>query len=486
MDVNPLDVNQTKGLTISEPKLMLSDRGRFPSGKLPYNCPETLETLPQTFHVQSQVIGQTGLDADPENRPLFALPSQSDRLNSKHGILPRCSVEEHVFKGKFSNPNEKNIVSGNSISQPDPESLAEALSRLDGYKWKIAMNEEFQALQQNKTWTLSDLPPGRKAIKSKWVFKTKKDVAGAIDRYKARLVIKGYSQRKGVDYDATYSPVVRHSSLRYLFALAADQSFKIEQMDAVAAFLQGDLNEEVYMEQPENFVDKEEPRKVCRLNKALYGLKQSSRVWNQVLDSKLQSFGLFRSKHNPCIYIMRNENKILIIAVYVDDLLIFSNYDPWLLDVKTYLSQTFKMKDLGPAKHCLGMRICQTSDAITLDQQTYIEEILERFEMNNCKPAATPMNVSEKLTREDQPKTDKEKDQMQGVPYQEAIGSLMYLAQCTRPDIAYAVGHLSRYSSNPGPRHWNAVKHLFRYLKETVDYKLTYSKQVPLEIGGQI
>lgn len=155
------------------------------------------------------------------------------------------------------------------------------------------------------------------------MFKTKHDAAGNIDRYKARLVIKGYSQRKGVDYDETYTPVVRHSSLRYLFALAAKHNLYVDQMDAVTAFLQGDLEEEIYMEQPPCFEQPGEGPKVCRLNKALYGLKQSSRVWNAKLDTALKKLGMKQSKYDPCLYHKINNGKILFVAIYVDDLMQF-------------------------------------------------------------------------------------------------------------------------------------------------------------------
>ena len=335
------------------------------------------------------------------------------------------------------------------------------------------MESEYQSLLSNGTWTLCDLPPHKKAIKCKWVYKTKRDVLGHIERHKARLVIKGYSQRKGEDYDETYAPVVRHSSLRYLFALSVKLGLKIEQMDVVTAFLHDDLNDEIYMEQPLMFIS--DSSKVCRLNKALYGLKQASRIWNIELDEALKSFGCQQSPYDNWVYFKIIEGKIIIVVAYVDDLIILYNDVIWLQNFKKYLHGKFQMKDLGPANQCLGIRIEQTDDCITLDQETYIVSLLEKFNMHNCKPVSTPMSM-DKLSTEDCPKTQKDMDEMKDVLYQEAIGCLIYLSQSTRPDICFAVNKLSCFNSNPGKRHWSGVKHLFRYLRGTSSYRLKYRK----------
>lgn len=203
----------------------------------------------------------------------------------------------------------------------DPITIEEALSRHDGVQWKKAMMEEYRSLLQNNTWDLVDLPPNRKAIPCKWIFKTKRDGDGAIVRHKARLVIKGYAQRYGIDYKETFSPVVRYNSLRYLLSLAAQYDLDIEQLDAISAFLQGNVDEEIFMVQPEAFV--ENSSKVCRLNKAIYGLKQASRQWNKKLDGALKEIGFRQSALDPCVYFHVKGNLRTYIAVYVDDSMIF-------------------------------------------------------------------------------------------------------------------------------------------------------------------
>ncbi|XP_058828385.1 uncharacterized protein LOC131688230 [Topomyia yanbarensis] len=232
----------------------------------------------------------------------------------------------------------------------DPLSHDEALAREDSANWKKAMFDEYEALLANNTWTLTELPSGRKSIKCKWVFKTKYDANGNVDRHKARLVVKGYSQRKGVDYDETYSPVVRHSS--HLFALSARYNLPMDQMDATTAFLQGELEEEIFMEQPPCFEKPNQRGMVCRLNKALYGLKQSSRVWNAKLNAALKRFGLISSKFDPCLYYRIAKGKILFIAIYVDDVFIVYNDEALMNEIKLKLSDTFRMKDLGPISSC--------------------------------------------------------------------------------------------------------------------------------------
>ncbi|XP_052562530.1 uncharacterized protein LOC120429306 [Culex pipiens pallens] len=177
------------------------------------------------------------------------------------------------------------------------------------------------------------------------------------------------------------------------------------------------------------------------------------------------------------MYTKVHGDKMLFVAVYVDDVLIFSNCYRWKTEIKAQLSREFKMKDIGPAKYVLGIRVSRSKDEIALDQEKYVEAILSRFQMTDCKPVSSPMNVSEKLTRDTCPSTDQELERMKSVPYQEAVGCLMYLAQSTRPDICYAVNILSRFNSNPGEKHWCGVKHLFRYLRGNSKYRLTYKKR---------
>lgn len=366
----------------------------------------------------------------------------------------------------------------------DPLSIEDAKSSENWSKWKLAMKEEFKSLHENNTWELVDLPTNRKAIRNKWVFKTKKDEAGQVARFKARLVVKGFSQRMGIDYNETYSPVVRYSTLRYLVGIAAKLNLDIDQMDAITAFLQSDLSEDIYMVQPEEFDDA--TGKVCKLNKAIYGLKQASRSWNEKLDRFLLGEGYRKSKLDPCLYIKLNNNKLIIIAVYVDDMLIFSNDKEMKADLKSSLLKNFKMKDLGVATSCVGLRISRDRSAgkIWLDQEPYINEILKRFNMIDCNPISNPLEANQKLTKEMSPKTEEERIEMQNIPYQEAVGSILYLVQGTRPDLTFAISNVSQFNNNPGKAHWQAIKRILRYIKGTSKMKLEYSKDANSKIVG--
>uniref|UniRef100_W4VRQ4 Putative retrovirus-related pol polyprotein from transposon tnt n=1 Tax=Corethrella appendiculata TaxID=1370023 RepID=W4VRQ4_9DIPT len=487
------------GPSSSEPSLRRSKRERRPPGKYDQYLVES-SNLPSFKHLQvnrnsNSTCSNIGVNASGGQPVQFNNSTDNNGVqhDTAHSsiLAPRSYqngpvvIKQQGFKyndlgrvplGKYRDINfNKNFDTGvDFFNVADPETPEEALSRPDGNRWKMAMEEEYQSLLANDTWELEDLPENRKPIQCKWVFKTKRDATGAVDRYKALLVIKGYSQRKGVDYAETYSPVVRHSSLRYLFALAAKHNLQVHQMDAVTAFLQGDLSEEIYMRQPPMYST--DNSKCCRLKKALYGLKQASRVWNRKLDEKLKSLGFQQSTYDTCVYFKIEGNRILIIAIYVDDMMLFSNCLNWLKEIKEKLGREFRMKDMGKAKFCLGIKITETKSCITLDQQHYIEEILNKFGMSECKPSYTPMQHNQKLSKADSPNLPAEIEDMKQVPYQEAIGCLMYLSNCTRPDISFVVNKLSRFNNNPGTEHWAAVKHLFRYLRGTSSYNLTYNR----------
>ncbi len=243
-----------------------------------------------------------------------------------------------------------------NITSLEPTSYKEALSSTHADEWHKAMLSEYKALMQNHTWDLVPLPAGRKAIGARWVFKTKLLADGSIDRRKARFVAKGFTQRSGIDYEETFAPVFRFEDLRTLIAFAVHGDLELHQMDVDSAFLNGVLEEEVYVQQPEGFVSKRHPDFVCKLNKSLYGLKQSPRVWNRTIDNYLKSKGFSCISADPCIYIFNDTRGIAIIALYVDDNLLICNTKllPW---VKKILTSRSKMKDLGEAKSVLGIEV---------------------------------------------------------------------------------------------------------------------------------
>ena len=355
------------------------------------------------------------------------------------------------------------------VVEGDPNTFEEAMKSQDVAFWKEAINDEMDSIMGNNTWVLVDLPPGCKPLGCKWIFKRKMKVDGTIEKFKARLVIQGFRQKSGIDYFDTYAPVARISTIRLLIALASIHNLIIHQMDVKTAFLNGDLDEEVYMNQPQGFIMPGNENKVCKLVKSLYGLKQAPKQWHQKFDEVVLSNGYLLNQADKCVYSKFDESgKGVIICLYVDDMLIFGTDQDHVDKTKEFLSSRFSMKDMGEADVILGIRIKHESNGISISQSHYIEKVLKKFNYFDCTPVSTPMDTSEKLM----PNIGHAVSQLE---YSRVIGCLMYAMTCTRPDIAFAVGKLSRYTSNPSTQHWQAIHRVLKYLKKTMDYSLTYT-----------
>ena len=288
---------------------------------------------------------------------------------------------------------------------------------------------------------------------------------------------KGYTQKEGIDYEETFSPVAMLKSIRILLSIAASLDYEIWQMDVKTAFLNGYLNEDIYMSQPDGFVETGQEQKVCKLLKSIYGLKQASRSWNLRFDEIIKTYGFEQNIDEPCVYKLINEQTVVFLVLYVDDILLIGNNVKVLTDVKNWLAEQFQMKDLGDASYVLGIQIIRDrkNRLLALSQASYIDKVLARFSMQNSKKGLLPSRHGISLSKQQCPKTPQEEEDMRRIPYASAVGSLMYAMLCTRPDICYAVGVVSRYQSNPGQEHWIAVKHVLKYLRRTRDYMLVYS-----------
>ncbi|KAI3790231.1 hypothetical protein L2E82_03122 [Cichorium intybus] len=231
----------------------------------------------------------------------------------------------------------------------EPANYHEAVAGPESAKWKEAMDSEIKSMYDNQVWNLVDNVPGRKTVGCKWIFKKKTDMDGKVHTYKARLVAKGFTQTLGVDYDETFSPVAKIKSIRIMLAIAAFHDYEIWQMDVKTAFLNGKLTEDVYMSQPEGFVDTKHPDKVCKLERSIYGLKQASRSWNLCFHEKVKEFGFSRSKDESCVYVKASGSIVTFLVLYVDDILLMGNDISTLQNVKAWLGKCFAMKDLGEA-----------------------------------------------------------------------------------------------------------------------------------------
>ena len=260
------------------------------------------------------------------------------------------------------------------------------------------MNTEMKALYENDTFEIVELPSDRKAIGSKWVYKIKYKSSGDIDRFKARLVVQGFGQKEGVDFDETFSPVVKIVTIRCVINLAVQQCWPIFQLDVNNAFLYGDLEETVYMKLPPGYFD-ENDKRVCRLKKSLYGLKQAPRQWNAKLSSTLLENGFVQSKSDYSLFTKNDSGVFIALLVYVDIIITGNNLDA-IDDVKMYLKTKFQIKDLGKLKYFLGIEVFETKNGVCLSQRKYCLDLLSEFGLLACKPSAIHLEQSMYITSE--------------------------------------------------------------------------------------
>ncbi len=350
-----------------------------------------------------------------------------------------------------------------------PQTYNEAIRSPESAKWKDAMDNEMSSLKENDTFTLTPLPQGKQAVGGRWVYAVKESADGTLT-HKARYVAKGYSQIKDVDYFETYAPTTKMTSVRVLMQLAAQLDLVVHQLDVKTAYLNSPIDCEIYLEQAEGYeIEGENNEKlVYKLNKSLYGLKQSGRNWNSVLNDELIEIGFKQSLADPCMYVKHDGKNIVIILIWVDDILVASSSTSMLDNVKVMLSKKFKMKDLGVISRFLGIDFKVKPGNITMSQESYLKKVLERFGMADCKPKSLPSEQKLTFSEKAEPFDPKR--------YSEAIGSLIYAMTCTRPDISWIVTKLAQFAQRPTIDHWTALKHVFRYLKGTLDYKLCFQK----------
>ena len=437
-------------------------------------------------HLNDDTLSQS--DVRSYNDQGSDIQPNEERLNTNEsqGITLRRSQREK----RSAIPNDYVIYLQESDFDlgidKDPVSFSQAIESPESIKWIDAMKEELKSMEQNKVWDLVELPEGCKRVGCKWVFKTKRDSKGKVERYKARLVAKGYTQKDGIDYTETFSPVSKKDSLRIIMALVAQYDMELHQMDVKTAFLNGDLEEEVYMDQPEGFSIGSKGQMVCKLKKSIYGLKQASRQWYIKFNTIITSFGFKENIVDRCIYQKISGRKFILLVLYVDDILIAANDLCILRETKDFLSENFEMKDMGEASYVIGIEIFRkrSEGIIGLSQKAYINKILEKFNMSKCSPGVVPIQKGDKFSLMQCPKNELERKEMESIPYASVVGSLMYLQTCTRPDISFAVGMLGRYQSNPGIDHWKAAKKVLRYLQGTKNYMLTYKRSDQLEVVG--
>lgn len=435
--------------SIEQPESLNADD----SGELYVPCEnDTLDSSESstTDSEDSIILNNVNMTSGPRRR------QQPDR----YGFASGCIEDDNMFTGEIS--------------------LQEALVGPEKAQWLMAVQDELLSFEKNSAWELVDVPVNGTIVQCKWVLRKKYDSDNKV-RYRARLVAKGFTQKHGVDYTETFSPVVRHTTLRLLFALSVKLGLEVSHLDVKTAFLNGDLEETIYMKMPECYKSSSAGCKVLKLKKAIYGLKQASRAWNKKVDNCLISNGYKRSKIEPCMYIKDTNKCKTIVTVYVDDFFIFSNDKIETENLKQVLSNQFSIKDLGQVKVCLGMNITFNKDKeyVTLSQETYIDQLLNKFNLSDCKTADTPMEVKLNVNKgQDSINSD--------VPYQQLIGSLMYLSVLTRPDISYSISFLSQFNNCHTKELWEYAKRVLKYLKRTKSYGIKYCKAGNSEITGYV
>ncbi|CAL2268313.1 unnamed protein product [Prunus armeniaca] len=460
-----------KGYRVFDPvtrKLLLSRDVVFDEGAT-WNWKETTENS----------VVMMNHEAHPRNSQVELFETPVGNRNS--GFIPRDSVS-YKESSKASSRLEDtqnfdhtplkwrkldDILAQCNLCTMEPEKFEEAVK---DESWMKAMKDELNMIEKNDTWVLIDRPMDKLVIGVKWVFKTKQNLDGSVQKNKARLVAKGYSQKPRVDYNETFAPVARLDTIRTLIALAAQKGWQLYQLDVKPTFLNGILEEEVYIDQPEGFVVKGSESKVYKLHKALYGLKQAPRAWYSEIDGYFAECGFTKSQSEATLYVKtRGEASILIVSIYVDDIVYTGNDQEMLEDFKKNMKEKYEMTDLGLLHHFLGMGVIQTPTSIFIHKKKYATTLLSRFSLSECKPVSIQLVTSEKLSKDDGSCLASEEQ------YRRIVGSLMYLT-ATRPDIMFAASLLARFMHCPTSKHLETAKRVLRYVKGTLDYGLEYVK----------
>lgn len=467
------------------------------------------DILPETSN--STPIQNPSSNSIPDNRPLSSiqirLPIPGQFNSSTMYYTPDNSIDELADPKFDHHPRNARafvsrcLVATDSGARFIPETLEQAMSCPESQQWGNSMRDEMKSVFDNATWQLVPTPEdGNRVIQGRWVFRTKSDAQGNLVKYKSRWVVKGFQQEEGNNFHQTFASVVKPMSYKILFSIAAAHDLEIEQLDVKTAFLNSPISEDVYVEQPHGFeiasltdeatltsnvmrpetnkstdapsfprIKRTNARLVCKLHKALYGLKQAPRAWYKTLAAFMHQSRLEPLKSDYAVFV--NPNRTLLVAVYVDDILIFGKNKSQINELKSSFHQRFQMTDIGKAHMYLGMQILRdrSKNTIYLDQQKYLNIVLEKFQMNDCNPVCTPMETGLKLCKRTDMAPPNEVEQ-----YQRLIGCLEYAACATRPDITFAVHTLAQFASNPDVSHFNAAKRILRYLKGSMQFCLEF------------
>jgi hypothetical protein len=417
-----------------------------------------------------------------EPAPIEPEPPKPETLTSE--------PESHLVESELETQLEvETFVTKLMSIDPDPTTLEQAKASPEWPQWRTALHAEYSSLRKREVFGQLVLDLSSKPIGYKLVFTRKRNEQGQIVRYKIRCVAQGFNQRPGVDFDQTYSPVMDCSSFRYLLALAVQLSLATRLLDVVTAYLYGELEEDIYIRPPPDFLDHTPTPPAgkfsgFKLRKALYGLKQAGRTWYHHLRRFLTTQGFTCHSALPCIFVLCKDAEYVILAVYVDDINLVGT-TRLCMEVEKLLSTQFEMKLLGKTSFCLGLQVHHLPDgSILLHQESYVKKLLKNFNMAEANSISAPMIGRSKTGDDPYRPCEEEEEEVDKQRYLAAVGALIYLATHTRPDIAFATSVLARHSRKPTHRHWAAIKHLLRYLRGTEDLGLHFTKDAEANIVG--
>ena len=472
MEIPNLELNHLQSQTKSDQFVLLQDD----SSNMPLSAPtqgmQDVERFFQKLANEQKVVNVIERDHHrqiaAERRASAALPLQQqggDESNSDTSSDELNLRDDEEFEGAN--------VAYALLATNTPQTYLQARNSGEWEHWKTSMDSELAKMDKYGVWNIVDRS-NQRVLKGKWVYTRKIDgETGQPSTYKARFVAKGYSQIEGLDFNELFASVAHKDTIRVFLALVNHFNLECDQVDIIAAFLNGDLEEEIYMEPPEG--SNIPAGKVLRLRKSLYGLKQSPRCFNKALDHWLRSQGLKPTSADPCLYYKFENGNFLMLSVHVDDQLIACNNRKYLDAFKITLNAEFECKDSGPVSYFLGFNIHRdrTQNKLFMSQEHYLESILDRFGMSDCNPARTPLPTNFRPI----PATDTEYEGAKHYPFAQAVGAILYASTITRPDLAFPASLLSRYISKYNTEHWKAAKHLLRYIRGTTDLCLTFNKE---------
>ncbi|KAI5327629.1 hypothetical protein L3X38_027025 [Prunus dulcis] len=400
---------------------------------------------------------QALLPSQESSSSFLAPPMHPMQTRSKSGIVKPKPFEEYQCY-------LTTIPSLHDTAEPATYKVASQSS-----VWIQAMRDEIAALHTQGTWDLVSMPVDKNIVGSRWVYRVKKNSDGSVARYKARLVAQGFSQAPCLDFSETFSPVVRHTTVRLVLSIAAMNRWSLRQLDVKNAFLHGDLEEEVFMRQPQGFEDSKYPSHVCRLRKSLYGLKQAPRAWNAKFTGHLPAIGFTVSHSDPSLFVKHVGSDSVLLLLYVDDIILIGSKDGLVQEVIDELSAVFEMKDMGRLTYFLGLQISYHDNGdIFVCQTKYARDLLAKAGMDTCRSCTTPCKPHCQLLAS-------EGDSLSDPTiYRSIVGALQYLT-FTRLDLCYAVNTVCQYMTQPSYLHFQLVKRILRYIHGTLDHGLNFT-----------